>query len=146
MTSDSFFSRSKTLQVLSRLALASRLPSGEKAIAEDPVGVVFDLGQELAGLDLEDADGPVGAGGGDLLAVGTERDREDDVLGLDEVADRLAAAAGLGEPELGDADRRPGRRWRSPATCRRGCRRCRRSARPGRSTGGRACRRPSSRM
>ena len=65
--------------------------------------MVFDLGQELAGLDLEDADRPVGAGGGDLLAVGAESDREDDILGLGEVAHRLATAAGLGKPELGDA-------------------------------------------
>ncbi len=89
--------------VLSRLALASRLPSGEKAIPKIQSAWSSIWVKQLAGLDLEDADRPVGAGGGDLLAVGAERDREDDVLGLDEVAHRLAAAAGLGEPELGDA-------------------------------------------
>ena len=65
--------------------------------------MVLDLGQELAGLDLEHADGSVGAGGGDLLAIGAESDREDDILGLGEVAHRLAPAARLGKPELGDA-------------------------------------------
>ena len=91
------------LLVLSRLALASRLPSGQKAIAKIQSAWSSIWVKQLARLDLEDPDGPVGARGGDLLAVGAESDREDDVLGLDEVADRLAPAARLGEPELGDA-------------------------------------------
>src|SRR5581483_5867003 len=72
---------------------------GAEGDVEDPVGVVLDGGELLARLDLPDPDGAVGAGGGDELAVGAEGDGEEAVGALDEVADRLAAAARLGEPE-----------------------------------------------
>src|SRR5262249_5039180 len=71
--------------------------------AENPVRVVFNLSEELARLDLVHADSAIGAGGCDLCAIRAKRDRKDDVLGFNQVAHRLAAA-GLREPELGNAE------------------------------------------
>ena len=65
--------------------------------------MIFDLGQELAGLDLEHADRPIVRRGGDPLAIRAESDREDDVLRLGEIANRLASATGFGNPESGNA-------------------------------------------
>ena len=58
---------------LARLVAAGAgepLAVGAEGHVEDPVGVVLDLDEELAGRDLPDPDGAVGAGGGDSLLSG----------------------------------------------------------------------------
>ena len=64
--------------------------------------MIFDLGQELAGIDLEHANRPIRARCRDFLAIGAEGNGEDDILGLCELAHGLTTTAGLGDPEPGN--------------------------------------------
>ena len=78
-----------------------QLAVGAEGDVVDPVGVVFDLGQELARRRLVDADDPVGSGGGEFLTVGAEGQGEHGVRGLGHIESRLRRRRGLERPELG---------------------------------------------
>ncbi len=90
----SFFSASKTLLVLSRLAVAIRLPSGLQARSKIQSAWSSIDHQFLARGHVPDPDRPVGAGGGELGAVRAEGDGEGAVDRLGELASGRQLALG----------------------------------------------------